>query len=105
MTITIELAPEVEATLREAAAQQGEKPEQYVKRLVEAQLAPAVAQTPRLWEQKGPGEEKPVMLDQTLAKLIEAAKRLEKPQSPHRGKKEAFAEILAEKYRKQGFRL
>jgi predicted transcriptional regulator len=42
MSVTIQLSPEVEARLRQKAAQHGQSPEVYVQQIVEASLGPAI---------------------------------------------------------------
>ncbi len=80
MTLTIELAPEIEQQLSEVAARQGQDPASFAKAAVEeklwrvAQVAPANGEVnngspPNGDRTQNEQTDKPVMLDQALAGL------------------------------------
>lgn len=56
MTLTLELAPELERRLREAADREGEEASEYVIRLIEQHLPSGVTASPSLWETLSPEE-------------------------------------------------
>jgi hypothetical protein len=56
MTLTIELAPEVENRLREAASQHGLPPEEYALRLIQESLPAAEPTGKPLWDTLSPEE-------------------------------------------------
>lgn len=93
MTLTLELAPELQQALAEEARRQETTPEALASQTLQSLFVKPTADT-----EAG--------LRQSLALLIEQAEVLE-PQPPVRaaGYDTEFGEILREKYRRQGFDL
>lgn len=105
MTITIDLAPEVEAQLRKKADERGQQPDEYIKEIVEAtvyaggrEMPPS---TPRVTEHQEPEATK--TLAETLDGLVGVFDSSKEPWPERR--ESAFGEIVKEKYRKQGLQL
>jgi hypothetical protein len=56
MTLTVDLKPELEQRLRQAAAQQGVDAGEYVLRLIETHLSPSASGARSLWDTLTPEE-------------------------------------------------
>ncbi len=93
MTLTLELAPELQQALAEEARKQETTPEALA-----AETLQSLFVKPKMYTEAG--------LRQSLALLIEQAEALEPQPSAHAARYDTeFGEILREKYRKQGFDL
>ncbi len=112
------IPPDLEAMLEQAAYQQGMDVAAYTERLLRrgleqeslygasssAEPPAGLAGVPDLpMPQKGPTDTSLTGINPRLAALLAAADGLEKPEAPPQN--DAFGDILAEKYRKQGFRI
>jgi len=105
MTITIDLAPEVEARLRKKAEERGQQPDEYIKEIVEQTVhAGGLERSPSTQVVAEPHErEETKTLAESLEGLVGVFDSSKEPRPERR--QSAFDEILKEKYRKQGLKL
>lgn len=106
--MTLTLAPETEGRLRAAAAQHGLAPEEFIDVLLRQDLTEAV---PKAAPELPPVQDTPeqARLRAVLFDVVAKAQALvskSAPSVPEQAEEERlFGEIIAEKYRKQGFNL
>ena len=105
--MTLTLAPETEARLRAAAAQKGLAPEEVIDILLRQDTTQSVSNAPEL-----PSAQDTLEQERLQAVLLDVIARAQAmapepcPPNPEQAEEERlFGEIIAEKYRKQGFNL
>ena len=105
--MTLKLAPETETRLQALAAQRNQPPEAVVDAALEALMREEPVQEPSVEEADETEEERQTRLHALLSDLIAQAHEivLEPYDSPSRTyyRQSAFGQILAEKFREQGF--